>query len=266
MGLFGPSAYYMVYRVIKSEESLNDSGFESYRCYGVTRKKHKIVESVSFVLLSAIALWIFAVCVLALVSFLMGVLRYGTLLARVFVLGIGLALIFGVQTRQLRKRLRFLRKLRRQCKKQNATVKKNKPSHLAFVWTGEQPDLVIDTETDRYTVHILAIKKYHSALHLEKRDQMRLTRLPKNNVFSAIFGFRPKTRYYPLFPAVADERTEDGRTVHRVVLLNPTCREMYEKTPDGVTVPTGSGAEFCGYTVYTGSGFLSALSRNAGAE
>ncbi len=266
MGLFGPSAYYLVYRVIKSEESLNGSGFESYRCYGVTRRERKIVESAGFVILSAIALWIFGVCLLASVSFLAAVVRYGSLLAKVFVIGTGAVLILLLETRPLRKRLRFLRQLQRQCKRQVLTVKKNKPAYLAFVWMGEQPDLLVDTERERYAVHILAIKKYHSALYLEDKNTMKLRGLPRNNIFTAIFGFRPKTRYYPLFPVEEGEQTVDGRPVRRIVLLNPTCREMFEKMADGVTVPTGSGAKFCGYTVYTGSGFLNELRRIENAQ
>ena len=82
-----------------------------------------------------------------------------------------------------------------------------------------------------------------------------------NNIFTVIFGFQPKVRYYPLAPAREGESTAYGREIRRIVLLNPTCREMFEKNSDGMTVPTGSGARFCGYTVYTGSGFLGALER-----
>ncbi len=263
MGLFGPSAYYLVYRVIKSEEKPDDSGFESYRCYGVTRREHKIVESVGFVILSAIALWIFGVCLLASLSFFVAILQYGSLLAKVFVIGTGAVLIFFAETKPLRKRLRFLRRLRRQCKRQGMTLKKNKPAYLTFLWTGEMPDLLVDSEAQCYAVHILTVKKYRSALYLEKRNLMKLVSYPMNNIFTAIFGFRPKVRYYPLFPVEEEERSADGRPIHRIVLLNPTCRELFEKNSDGVTVPTGSGAIFCGYTVYTGRGFLNELSRMA---
>lgn len=262
MGLFGSSAYYLVYRVIKSDEDVSDdSGFESYRCYGVTRRKHRIVESAGFLILSAIALWIFGICVLAILNFLMGVLRYGSLLARVFVIGTGAVLILLAETKPLRKRLRFLRRLRRQCKREGLTVKKNKPARLAFLWTGEQPDLLVESETECYALHILTVKKYRSALFLEKKNLMKLVSYPMNNIFTAIFGFRPKVRYYPLFPVEGEERAENGRPLRRIVLLNPTCREMFEKNSDGVTVPTGSCARFCGYTVYTGSGFLNELTR-----
>ena len=261
MGLFGSGGQYFIYRVITSEEDSSKTGFPSYRCYGVTRREHRFVESAAFLVLSGMALWIFAVCVLALLSFLMAVMDYGSVLAKVFLLGSAATLLVWLNTRLLRKRMRFVRRMRRFCKKNQMSVQKNKPLLLAFLWEGEQPDFLIDTKEARYAVHFLSIKKRRSALFLEKKDTMKLVSYPLNNIFTVIFGFQPKVRYYPLAPAREGESTAYGREIRRIVLLNPTCREMFEKNSDGMTVPTGSGARFCGYTVYTGSGFLGALER-----
>ena len=264
MGLFGSGGQYFVYRAITSEdEATGEIGVPSYRCYGVTRRKHQIVETAAFLILSAMALWIFGVCILALLTFFLAVLDFGTVLSKTFLVGGAILLLVWLNTRLLRKRMRFVRRMRRFCKKNRMNIQKNKPFLLAFLWEGEQPDFLIDTREARYAVHFLSIKKRRSALFLEKKDTMKLVSYPLNNIFTVIFGFQPKVRYYPLVPVREGESTAYGREIRRIVLLNPTCREMFEKNADGMTVPTGSGASFCGYTVYTGSGFLNALEREA---
>ena len=55
MGLLGGSAHYIVYRVItfepESKSQNKETELPSYRCYGITRRKHRIIEGLSFALL-----------------------------------------------------------------------------------------------------------------------------------------------------------------------------------------------------------------------
>ena len=46
-----------------------------------------------------------------------------------------------------------------------------------------------------------------------------------------------------------------------VILVNPTCCEFNTKNKNGSLEPTGNGAECFGYTLFTGSGFISNLVR-----
>ena len=267
MGLFGGSGHYIIYRMItRDPESAAEKNTDlpSYRCYGVSRKEHRVMERIGFVLLSGIALWIFGICVLAAGMFLMSVLLYGNLLLRVLLLILGGWLLILAETRLPRKRWKLMRRMRRLCRQQGYRLERNKPSLWSFVWTGEQADLVLDTDSVRYFVHFLSVKTYRSALFLEQKNMLKLVSYPLNNIFTVIFGRKPKRRYYPLCPVDGTERTEDGRVCQRVVVLNPTCREMYAKERDGSTVSTGSGAEFCGYTIYTGTAFLEAVKRREG--
>lgn len=268
MGLFGGSGHYIIYRMITfSPESDGATDRETdlphYRCYGVKRRKYRILESAAFAVLSGIALWIYGICALAAGMFLMSILMYGEVLSRTLVLALGLGLLIWFRTRRLRKRMKLMRRLRRLCTKQGYRMTRNKPWYLSFVWTGEQPDLVLQTDTDCYYVHFLTVKRYRSALFLEKANTLRLVTYPLNNIFTVIFGRKPKSRYYPLCPC-EEELAPDGLCCRRVVVLNPTCREMYAKEADGTRASTGSGAEFCGYTLYTGSAFLEAVKRRDG--
>ena len=57
--------------------------------------------------------------------------------------------------------------------------------------------------------------------------------------------------------------TVEGFPTEKVLLINPLCEEIKYKMEKGGYEVTGSGGEHFGFTVYTGSGFLNALEREA---
>ena len=86
-----------------------------------------------------------------------------------------------------------------------------------------------------------------------------MTRVVKSRISLAL-GLRERIK--DVSYAFEGSKVTSKKTV-KVLLMNPAPYSMqaYDKKENKV-VETGSGAEFFGYTAYSGSGFLGVLERN----
>ena len=231
-----------------------------YRSYGVWRKTHPVLDKILFYALRSLVIFVLAVLGTAFFATTVTLLLYADILvATVFVL-IVFSIIFFVLTRSMRKRIKLLRKLRRLCKKEGYRLIKGRSFFRSFRWNTKEHDFILKTDKYEYYVHFLTIGKYTSTLTFKDPEHIEKVVYPLNNNFSLIFEFRPKRSTlntdFPPLPT-------DMSTYHiRIILINPVCREMFEKTPDGCIVATGNGMSRFGYTVFSGSSFIEAVKRN----
>lgn len=224
-----------------------------YRSYGVTKKWRTPAEIVGENLLAAIAFWLSGTLLLAALMAAVAFFLYGNILL-VTLCYLLLAWIFlTVATRTVRKRRKFLRQLKKLCRKENYRLTWKRSFLRSFRWE-EQTDFTLSTRTARYEVRFLSLYKYNASLFFDG-EELRYVTYPLKNIFTTIFGFSPRQKVYPLPKAPSSDHAEHA------IIMNPVCREMFLKDRDGSLIATGSGATFRGYSFYTASAFLETVRR-----
>ena len=162
-------------------------------------------------------------------------------------------------TKQIRKRRRFLRKLKSFCRKHGYTVEHLRGFLASFRWSENGADFVIVTPSCRYELQYLTIKRYRTILSVESKDEMKLKSVQLESRFTQIFDFEPKEK---LISTAHLQREDSEQGVIRGILVNPVCQEMCYRHKDGGMVATGNGAQLFGYYLFTGSGLLEFIQRN----
>ena len=248
------------YQQMKDQlERSRQSDVPLYRSYGVTRRHRFLLGKLENGLVTAAALWVLGLMLLAGSFALVSFLLYGqVLLVTAFYLLAG-SVAAVIATKTLRKRLKFRRQLKKLCKKEGYRLEYRRGLFSSFFWEGDRIDFLLNTKTTLYEVRFLTLKKYHATLFFESEKELRYVTYPYRNPFTVIFNLHPKTRFYPLCHAPATVR--GNRTAVKALLVNPVCGEMFYKDRDGSRVATGSGAELFGYTVFTATGFLETVKR-----
>ena len=128
-------------------------------------------------------------------------------------------------------------------------------------WNPSGYDFVLKTKDTAYYVKYLTIRKYRSTLYFDSPELLRLIKAQSRNRLVRIFSISSKLQYYPLDFQIPEHGS--AMKAVKVLLLNPVCEEMKGKNIEGGYEATGNGAEHFGVFVYTGSGFLETLGREA---
>lgn len=230
------------------------------RAYGVTRKEFALYEKIKLKVFQIIGLAFFGAMLSIVVIGTLAFLLLGNILVSFF-MSVCFAVVFlFVLTKPLRKRARFIHKMKRLCKKKNYKLKVEQGFFDALVWSPDRIDFSLNTGRHTYLVHYLTVRKYRSSVTFCDKHNFYRTKFPPPNVFTIILGLVPKVKEYTVsFP---EPYTIGGHKNINAIVVNPVCRDLYIKNHDGVTEPTGSGAECFGYSIYTGSGFLETVVRN----
>ena len=230
------------------------------RAYGKKRKEIHIVETLKLNFFRLIAIvFLYALLSIPAVG-LFAFLTYGNVLVSFLFWVIFSLVALHIAFKPIRKRLSFIRKLKKLCKKNNYKLKVDQNFIDALFWSPDKIDFSLNTGRHTYFVHYLTVRKYRSSVTFCDKHNFYRTKYPPPNVFTIIFGWKPKTKNYTVsFP---EPYTIGAHKNVNAIVVNPVCRDLYVKNRDGVTEPTGSGAECFGYTVFTGSGFLETIVRN----
>lgn len=230
------------------------------RAYGKKKKEIHLLEMLKLNLFRLIAIvflyFLLSVPLLGLFAFL----TYGNILVTFLFWVIFSLVALHIAFKPIRKRMKFVRKLKGLCKKNNYKLKLEQSFVDALFWSPDKIDFSLNTGRYTYLVHYLTVKKYRSSVTFSDKHSFYRTKYPPPNVFTIIFGLKPRTKYYTVsFP---NSYTIGTHKNINAIIVNPVCRDLFVKNHDGVTEPTGSGAECFGYTVFTGSGFLETVARN----
>lgn len=206
------------------------------------------------------------------------VMFYGVILA-IPVLGlIGIAassyimapLIFGTffvfliapHAKRLFKRLGFMNKLKRLCKKRGLRLYIYRNMFRTLYSPGYLPDFAAESAGVLYEVMFFPSPKRLSVLRFERAGEVTIVTGILKNRFKDALGMHERVRTRPCgFEASGNIKT---KKVKKILLLNPVPYAMYYyDKKDGRVVQGGSGTEFFGYTAYSGNGFLNTLEREA---
>ena len=247
----------------KRERSNLTADLPMYRYYGVKRKRSVIIEKLTtafacyaaYVVLSTLA---FAVA-LAIVNLY---LYLGTFIPTVLTLIIVCVLLRTFYFKKIGKRVKFVRKLKRLCRKRNLRLDDKAGFWKGMRFLSDGYHFTVQTPTVKYYVRYLTCFNYNSEVtfHSKKEIIIHKNLNAQKNKFKVLFGIieNHRTRDFS-FDTVFEplpKRTEN------IVLLNPVPREIDYLDRDGMKTPTGSGEKLFGYTVYNGTDFLKLLERS----
>ena len=231
-----------------------------YRSYGRTRREFKLLEELALFSEKAG------------LAFMLGVILLGSALSIgvIFVLGpllvkitmvLAIVIFFGERaTRVLRKRAKFIRKLKKLCKAQGGQMSLERGLVRSHRWDGNNCDLTVETRNAVYYVNMIAPRSTHQRLCLDSDRGFRLiTEPPKKKLIGMIFDLKTKVKEYSM--DLSDLPEFESKKTVRVLLMIPSFSDVEYKTSEISAAPTGSGGEHFGITLYTAKGFLNMLKR-----
>ncbi len=241
-----------------TEVDIEERDVPMHRAYGKTRKYHPRLERLKENILRGILLYFLFYVALIGVLVLYVMLAFSDVMAFLVATPITVALLL-ILTRTPRKRMKFLRKLKRFCKKNQYTLTFNRRFFACFLWEKDaKADFTLKTRTHTYYVKFATAAKRNSDFIFISKTEMLYRKLRLNNKFTVAFNLQPKIKKLTVsFPEEAY-----GENATAVILLNPVPRDIAIKDKDGSTVATGDGENRFGYLIYGGTGFLEAVTRN----
>ena len=120
-------------------------------------------------------------------------------------------------------------------------------------------DFSVETDDFVYFVMFFPSPRRLSVIRFTEPDIAQvITRILKNR-FKTILNINAKVDFVSYSFEAVPSRSKGSA---KILLMNPTPYSMqaFDKT-EGKVVESGSGAEFFGYTAYSGTGFLDRLER-----
>ena len=134
------------------------------RAYGKKRKEIHLVETLKLNLFRLIAI-VFLYFLLSIPAVgLFAFLTYGNILVTFLFWVIFTAVLLFIITKPLRKRMKFVRKLKRLCKKKNYKLKVEQGFVNTLLWSPDKIDFSLNTGRHTYLVHYLTVRKYRSSV------------------------------------------------------------------------------------------------------
>ena len=230
---------------------------ESYRRYGAKNIPYSsiVFRNTIFTVFSYIFLGLY--CSGVIVAGIAFALHGGDV-ARFLVAVLIIAIVWVVIAVRRSKRSKFVKKLRRFCSRngrvrlyENTPLMKNmhRPSGVC--------DFTVETDNTVYDVMFFPAPRRLAVIIFIQPDVAQvMTGVVKSRISMAL-GIREKIK--DVSYAFEGSKVSSKKVV-KVLLMNPAPYSMraYDKRENKV-VETGSGAEFFGYTAYSGSGFLGML-------
>ncbi|MBQ9112776.1 MAG: hypothetical protein IJY08_04265 [Clostridia bacterium] len=229
------------------------------RSYGVRKRVtwvtrlNDIIASVLAVILIAFFALIFAAgCIwLNLMLGAMGVVLAGTCIV---------LLIYFIPCRKLRKRLKFIFRLKRRCKKLGYKLEFKRGLFHGLRFNTEGLDFTVDTRKKQWRVRFMTPRKYLSHIIFIDKNTIDIRTNITRSRLKFVLGLNSekirRTEY-----SFNDPLPTGYKKVSRALILNPVPHDAFKKDSDGAVIPIGTGEYLYGYTMFSGSGFLETLMR-----
>ena len=130
----------------------------------------------------------------------------------------------------------------------------------SLFYSPDKYDFTLDTRKKLWCVKFLCSPTYNRRYVFESAERIVIFKgLTKSRIKEAYGITKPKRVEKEFsFKYPKDLRTKEAALA---VVFNPVPKEMFVKQEDGVLEPSGTGAWVFGYTVFSGSGFISSLDR-----
>ncbi|MBO7310840.1 MAG: hypothetical protein J6U86_05545 [Clostridia bacterium] len=230
-----------------------------YRSYGV-RKKEGFFTHLNLWLARIIAIMIFSIIgVAGIVAFYATIRMLGAIGIVITFILIFCFIYFKV-LRTARKRYKFIKKLKKFCKKNNLTLKIHRGFFKGLRRNKTGFDFTVTTPSVIWCARFFTCRKRNSHVTFEDNSSITITEnIIKNRIFENFGLVKTKNSRVPY--SFNDPLPQSDIKAERALIFNPVPRMVFKKNYDGVTEATGSGEQLHGYTIFTGSGFLNTLKR-----
>ena len=235
-----------------------------YRSYGVTKKEGfwaKMNNVLAAILAAVLFTLLFITWGLG-IYILVGML--GTIGVALVLIAIASFVYFKL-CKKIRKRFKFLRRLKKYCKRMGYNLKFYRGFFAALKLNGQGIDLTVDTGKKLWTVRFFTPKKYLSHIIFESKEKIGIKTNITKSQLKFVLGFN-KPKYKQLDYKYDECINAEGRRSARALIINPVPHEVFKKDSDGAVIPIGTGEKLFGYTLFTGSGFLDTLAREDDAQ
>ncbi len=248
------------YNLLKSSAEISKvNPVPSYRAYGVTKRENifTYLNEILAVLLGwFIYIPLFAIILIGTVYMVMLWGSVGT----VFLFLIGFIIIYFVLARNIRKRARFISKLRKKCKWFGYTVEFKRSFLKGLKFNKKGIDLIVHTPHKRWYVRFMTPKKHKSHITFVSKYEIEVKTNVTRNAMKAVLGLG-KTKVKRIDYSFDEEFKLDRMPTQKVLLVNPVPLDMFKKDRDGGTIPIDTGEKLYDYIMFTGNGFINALER-----
>ncbi|MBQ9163026.1 MAG: hypothetical protein IJX74_07115 [Clostridia bacterium] len=230
-----------------------------YRSYGMRKREgffakfNNLLAVVCLILLLALLAIMLVLGVYMLIAILGPI---GTALSVI----ISACLVYFIGFRRIRKRRKFLRKLKKACRKCNFKLTYMRGFFSALCFHSDGLDFTVETGERLYCVKFLPSKKLSHVVFLDKNTVQIKTNITRN-VFKLVLGFNEPRVTDKKFGFADTALPHTNKKAVKAVVLNPVPLDMFRRDSDGAVIVTGSGQEFYDYTLYSGSGFINTLTR-----
>ena len=234
-----------------------------YRYYGVKRRQHPVRDKAIEMFSASMAYFVVAIIIFAAIFAIVNFYIYmGAFLPTMLTLIIVAVLIKVFYFNKLGKRVKFERKLKRLCKKNNYKLERKTGFWKSLGFISQGYHFSVQTPQTKYYVRYITIFDYNSSITFKSKNEIIIGKNlhAHRNKFKVIAGISAKyvTKEFQFDTAydLPPKRSEN------IVLMNPVPRSVDYLDHDGVNTPSGSGERLFGYTIYNGSDFLKKLENN----
>ena len=195
-------------------------------------------------------------------------IKYGNLLVNTVAIALLAIVLLFVYTKALRKRMVFYVRLKRLCKERCYKIIKKSGFWISLFTrnkSAKNSDIILKTPTHTYYVRFLTLKKYNATLYFEPNGVLKYTKHSnlKDSLRTSL-SVSSRTKIYSV--DFCDAAESSSSKVVRALVVNPVCKEFFARRSNGALESVGSGEMICGFTVFTGSGFIEAVRRNDDQE
>ena len=248
-------------RLQEGNEKIETEDVPLYRSYGVTKEVNPVKCFFGTLIMRALTILLIGSELAILTCGTVAVAVYGGVLIATLMFTIAFTVFFLHNTKLQRKRLSFLRKLKKTARINGIELEFRRGFFKSLTWAqNDEIDFVARAGKWTYYVKFATTKRFLTSFLFLSKDEMKRIKIARRGNFATIFGAKNKVKIFKIvFPANIDEK--DKYSV-KTILINPAVMNIERKTSDGGTVPTGSGEKMFGYTIYTGVGFIETLKRN----
>ncbi len=247
-------------RVIARESTI--APVELHRSYG-KKKKEGFFAHFNNLLATVLAL---VMILLFGIIFIMGIFMLTVMMGHIGILLFLIAvavLIYILPLRVFRKRVKLTHRLKKACKKWGFTISRERGFFKGLKWNKQGYDFTVDTGKRLWHVRYYTSWKYLTHVIFVDNETIDVKYNITKSRLKYVLGLNdPKTvRYeYSFEDPLPDIH---GRKCVRALVMNPVPHDVFKTDMDGAVIPIGTGEPMKGYIMFSGSGFIETLRREA---
>ena len=230
-----------------------------YRSYGKT-KNESIFAAINEMLVTVISFAFLGIClafiVIGIVFFIYALQKIGVII----VCFSALLFTYFVILRSFRKRVSFLMKLKRKCRKFGYKIEKKRGILQGLRLNREGFDLIVNSRDMKWYVRFFTPRRHASHITILDKNTIEVKTNLYSNTWKILLKLnKVKVKRYDY--SYDDEIYSSGIKTTKVLLVNPVPHDMFKKDRDGAVIPIGTGEKLYDYTIFSGSGFINELQR-----